>query len=47
MQYALFYLDQIWTIAAQLTTPDYSSRQRIEAGVIIGNTTQAVVVSCG
>ena len=40
-------LDQIWTTAVQLTTTDYNSRQLIEAGVIIGNVTQAVVVSCG
>lgn len=40
-------LDQIWTTAAQLTTTDYNSRQLIEAGVTIGNVTQAVVMSCG
>ena len=40
------YLDQIWTTAAQLTTTDYNSRQLIKSGVIIGNVTQAVVVSC-
>ena len=42
-----FYLDQIWTTATQLTTTGFNSRQLIEAGVIIGNVTQAVVVSCG
>ena len=40
------YLDQIWTTATQLTTTDYNSRQLIKPGVIIGNVTQAVVVSC-
>ena len=40
-------LYQIWTTAAQLTTTDYNSRQLIEAGVIIVNVTQAVLVSCG
>ena len=39
------YLDQIWTTATQLTTTDDNNRQLIEAGVIIGNVTQAVVVS--
>ena len=41
------YLDQIWTTATQLTTTDYNSRQLIKSGVMIGNVTQAVVVSCG
>ena len=40
------YLDQIWTTAAQLTTTDDNSRQLIKSGIIIGNVTQAVVVSC-
>ena len=41
------YLDQIWTTATQLTTTDYNSRQLIKSGVIIGNVTRAIVVSCG
>ena len=39
-------MDQIWTTATQLTTTDDNSRQLIEAGVIIENVTQAVVVDC-
>ena len=42
-----FYLDQIWTTATQLTTTGFNSRQLIEAGVIVGYVTQAVVGSCG
>ena len=40
-------LVQIWTTATQLTTTDYNSRQLIKSGVMIGNVTQAIVVSCG
>ena len=40
-------LDQIWTTAAQLTTTDDNSRQLIKSGVIKGNMTQAIEMSCG
>ena len=41
------YLHQIWTTATQLTKTDYNSRQLIKSDVLMGNVTQAVVMSCG